>query len=289
MDAPSDTPAAPPLEATDFSRAAIEGITDPIARLRVLMKRLLDPGGCPWDREQTHATLKQYLIEESHEVCEAIDAGNDDDLCEELGDVALQVVFHAELAERAGKFRIEDVYSAICRKLLDRHPHVFGEVVADDAKAVLKNWEQLKKIEKQAKADARGAKPASVLDGVPVSLPALQRAQRLQEKASRVGFDWDRIEDVSAKVREEVEEFLADVSAGRAEKSEEELGDLLFSIVNISRFLKLNPEDALRKTCLKFTNRFHHVESEAARSARELKDMTLAEMDELWNEAKRHG
>ncbi|MBI1784200.1 nucleoside triphosphate pyrophosphohydrolase [Candidatus Sumerlaeota bacterium] len=283
----AETTNSTPLEARDFSRADIEAIADPVARLRVLMKRLLDPGGCPWDREQTHQTLKQYMIEEAHEVCEAIEAGDDVDLCEELGDVALQVIFHAELAERERKFTLEDVYDAICKKLLDRHPHVFGEVKADTADAVLKNWEQLKKEEKRLKAEARGQGRKSILAGVPASLPALQRAQRLQEKASRVGFDWEKTEDVAKKVREEVEEFLAESSVAPNERLEEELGDLLFSLVNIARFLKLNPEEALRQSCRKFMRRFHNVEEAAEAMGRELNQLTLAEMDAIWDEAKR--
>lgn len=277
---------APSRATSDFDRKAIESIRDPVDRLRVLMKRLLDPGGCPWDREQTHQTLKQYLIEEAYEACEAIDAGSMDDLREELGDVALQVVFHAELAERSGNFRLEDVYEGITRKLLDRHPHVFGEVKADDASAVLQNWERLKKDEKARKARDTGGSPASALDGVPVALPALQRAARLQEKASRVGFDWERPEDVAAKVREEVGEFLAAAASGSRDQLEDELGDVLFSLVNLSRFLDLNAEEALGRACRKFSRRFRQVETQADGLGRDLKDMTLKEMDELWDAAK---
>lgn len=271
----------------EFTLEEIEAIADPIARLRVIMKRLLDPGGCPWDREQSHETLKQYLIEEAYEVCEAIDQGDEEGLCEELGDVGLQVVFHAELAERAGKFRLEDVYERICRKLLDRHPHVFGEVQAHDSEAVLKNWEQIKREEKRAKAQARGEEAASVLDGVPRGLPSLQRALRLQDKASRVGFDWQRIEDVEVKVREEVEELIAARREEVPERLEEEFGDLLFSLVNLARHLSIRPEEALSRACMKFTERFHHIEAKAAGQGRELKQMTIGELDALWDEAKR--
>lgn len=276
-----------PQFAQDFSREDIEAIEDPVARLRVLMKRLLAPGGCPWDREQTHESLKQYLIEEAYEVCEAIDEGDDEEICEELGDVALQVVFHAELAERDGRFRLEEVYSKICTKLLDRHPHVFGEVKADDSEAVLKNWEELKREEKKVKARKAGRDRHSALDGVPKALPGLQRAQRLQEKASRVGFDWDKTEDVAAKVEEEVGEFLEAARSGSKENMEEEFGDLLFSLVNLSRFLNLTPEDSLRVACDKFVARFHEVEAEAEKKGRALKEMSLEEMDELWEEAKK--
>lgn len=271
---------------SEFTREAIEAIEDPVARLRVLMKRLLDPGGCPWDREQTHASLKQYLIEESYEACEAIDRGDDQELCEELGDVALQVVFHAELAEREGKFSLEDVYGAICKKLLDRHPHVFGEVEARDAAAVLGNWEKLKKEEKRTKAERTGKKRESILDAVPKNLPGLQRAQRLQEKASRVGFDWEKPEDVAEKVKEEVEEFLESCHSAAPEDMEAELGDLLFSLVNLSRFLKILPEDAIRRSCVKFVDRFHAIEAAAEKSGRQLDSLSLEEMDAIWNEAK---
>lgn len=283
----SETTSPPSKEALDFSREAIERIDDPFARLRVIMKRLLDPGGCPWDREQTHESLKQYMIEEAYEVCEAIDKGDDQEFCEELGDVGLQVVFHAEMAERTGRFNIEDVYSAICKKLLDRHPHVFGEVDAADSEAVLRNWEQIKKEEKQRKAAERGSEPMSILDGVPVSLPALQKSLRLQQKAAKIGFDWDQIGDVMAKVREEVDEFEETISGKDKTRMQEELGDLLFSLVNVARHLDLVPEEALGEACTKFTNRFHAVERGAEESGRELRDMSLEEMDALWDQAKK--
>lgn len=251
------------------------------------MKRLLAPGGCPWDREQTHESLKQYLIEEAYEVCEAIDDGDDDEICEELGDVALQVVFHSELAERDGRFTLEEVYTKICTKLLDRHPHVFGEVEADDSAAVLKNWEELKREEKRVKAEKSGRERHSALDGVPKALPGLQRAQRLQEKASRVGFDWDEKESVARKVEEEVGEFLEAARGGSKEEMEDEFGDLLFSLVNLSRFMDLTPEDCLRAACDKFIGRFHEVEASAEKRGRALKEMNLEEMDELWEEAKK--
>lgn len=285
--------AAPP--AHDFGREEIASIANPFDRLRVIMKRLLDPGGCPWDREQTHQTLRQYIIEESYEVVDAIDAGDDDGMCEELGDVALQVVFHAELAERAGKFKIEDVYNAICNKLVERHPHVFGTREAKDSKTVLKNWEQIKKEEKRRKKK-NADEHVSAVSGVPRSLPGLQRASRLQEKASRVGFDWDRPEDVAAKVREEVEEFLAHVGADSAHGAagalneaalQEEFGDLLFSLVNLSRFLNIRAEEAMEQACNKFIRRFTAVERAADTQGRHLKDMTLGEMDALWDEVKK--
>lgn len=275
-----------PLAPGEFSRAAIESIADPVARLRVIMKRLLDPGGCPWDREQSHESLTQYLIEESYEVCEAIDLGDTEGLCEELGDVGLQVVFHAELAERAGKFRLEDVYQKICTKLLDRHPHVFGDTHAEDAEDVLKNWEQLKREEKRERAEREGREHHSVLDGVPRALPSLQRALRLQEKASRVGFDWPNADGVEAKVREELNELLEARDTEAVDRIEEEFGDLLFSLVNWGRFLSIRPEEALARTCAKFTERFHLIERRAREGGRQLPEMTLEELDALWDEAK---
>lgn len=281
----------------DFDRQAIEAIANPFDRLRVIMKRLLDPGGCPWDREQTHKSLRQYMIEEAYEACEAIDEEDDVLLAEELGDLGLQVVFHAELAERRGKFNIEDVYEHICRKLIERHPHVFGDRIAKDSQAVLKNWEQIKKEQKQKKAQESGEeKHISAVSGVPRAMPGLQRATRLQEKASRVGFDWDRPEDVAAKVREEVEEFLEHVGADSAHGAtgslneaalQEEFGDLLFSLVNISRFLNIRAEEAMEQACNKFIRRFTAVEQAADAKGSHLKDMSLAEMDELWNQVKK--
>lgn len=283
------TESAPPetSASAEFSRAAIEAIADPVARLRVIMKRLLDPGGCPWDREQSHESLKQYLIEEAYEVCEAIDLGDTEGLCEELGDVGLQVVFHAELAERAGKFQLEDVYEKICTKLLDRHPHVFGETHAADSEEVLKNWEQLKREEKRKRAEREGREHHSILDGVPRALPSLQRALRLQDKASRIGFDWPEIAGVEAKVREELDELVEARDTEAVERLEEEFGDLLFSLVNWGRFLSIRPEEALARTCAKFTERFHFIERKAREQGRNMQEMSLEELDALWDEAKR--
>lgn len=281
-----------PGVAPEFDRRAVEAISDPLDRLRVIMKRLLDPGGCPWDREQTHQTLKQYLIEEAHEVCEAIDNGDDDEFCEELGDLALQVVFHAELAERAGRFRFEDACEAICRKLIDRHPHVFGDAVADDSEAVLLNWERIKKEERRRKAERKGGSAeevarVSAIDGVPASLPSLLKARRLQSKAAKVGFDWDGVEGVIGKVREELAEFLAEVvEKPDPARLQDEFGDLLFSLVNLSRFIDVRPDDALQSACRKFARRFRAVELAAAGQGRDLREMTLAEMDALWDKAK---
>jgi len=253
------------------------------SRLVEIMKKLLDPGGCPWDREQDHESLKPYIIEEAYEVCDAIDRKDYDDLKEELGDVAIQIVFHSELARRKGYFDINDVISGICEKMVNRHPHVFGDIEVRNSSEVLANWEEIKKKEKRAKKK----KKSSILDGMPLKMPALAMATRIQERAANVGFDWDRIEDVWEKVREEVEEFEEAANQGDPEKIEEEFGDLLFSLVNISRFIDVNSEHALRKTVMKFDQRFRHVEKRADEQGRKLKNMSLHEMDEFWNESKK--
>lgn len=283
-------------EKPSFTRAEIEAIENPVARLRVIMQRLLAPDGCPWDREQDHMSLRKYIIEEAHEAVEAIEEGDDAEFCEELGDLALQVVFHAELAERRGAFKFEDIYAAICRKLIERHPHVFGEVEVNGSGEVLQNWEQIKKGEKKRKAEARGdadnPERTSALAGVPKGLPGLHRATRLQEKASRVGFDWDKPADVAAKVREEVEEFLAEANAdggtpADSSRIEEEFGDLLFSLVNLSRFMGFHAEEAMRRANEKFSARFIGVESLADAEGKHLGDMTLDELDALWERIKK--
>ena len=247
-----------------------------------IMARLRGENGCPWDREQTHQSIKPYFVEETYEVLEAIDEGDADKLCEELGDVMLQVVFHARMAEEAALFQIGDVLRAITEKLVRRHPHVFGTVQADTAQEVLFNWEQIKKMERQ---NAKGH--ASLLDGVPRELPALLRAHRLQEKASRVGFDGKEARDVLAKVDEELGELRAAMESEQPDRMEAELGDLLFSLVNLSRFITVNPEEALRKTIARFIARFQYIEEELTRRGSTPGQVTLAEMDALWSEAKR--
>jgi tetrapyrrole methylase family protein / MazG family protein len=246
-----------------------------------IMARLRGENGCPWDRKQTHASIKPYLIEEAYEVLEAIDEGSAAKLREELGDLALQVVFHAQMADEAGCFTIGDVLQAINEKLVRRHPHVFGDAKADTAQEVLFNWEQIKKQEREAHQER-----ASALDGVPRELPALLRAHRLQEKASRVGFDWNEVREVLQKVDEELGELRAAMEGKDPERMEAELGDLLFSLVNLSRFLALNPEEALRKTIARFIFRFQYIEEELARRGQHPGGVSLQEMDALWNEAK---
>jgi len=251
------------------------------AELVEIMARLRGEGGCPWDREQTHESIKPYFVEETYEVLEAIDEGDAGKLREELGDVLLQVVFHARMAEEAGAFAIADVLRAINEKLIRRHPHVFGSVQADTAQEVLFNWEEIKRAERKR---ANGA--ASALDGVPRELPALLRAHRLQEKASRVGFDWKEAREVLKKVEEELGELKTAMEGQAPERVEAELGDLLFSLVNLSRFVAVNPEEALRKTIGRFIARFRFIEEELAGQGRSLKDSTLPEMDALWDRAK---
>lgn len=249
-------------------------------KLVEIMDRLREPGGCPWDREQTHETLKPYLIEEAYEVIEAIESGNRDHLREELGDLLFQVVFHARLTKEQGTFDIHDVVEGISKKMVDRHPHVFGDGSVKDAKHALSQWEEIKKGEEKNKHRE------SVLDGIPKTLPALLRAQRIQGRAARVGFDWEHEGQVFEKVEEEMSELRTAFHRKEVAHVEEELGDLIFTLVNLSRFLKINPEDALQKSTRKFMQRFQAIEKEAARQGRDLKEMSLQEMDRLWDEVK---
>jgi len=252
-------------------------------KLIEIMKKLLDPEGCPWDREQTHQSLKPYLIEEAYEFFEAIDNKNKEEMKEELGDLLLQIVFHSELASRMGNFTIEDVIEGICNKLIHRHPHVFGDLDVKSSQEVLENWENIKKREKNRK---KQSKNSSVLDGIPKNMPSLTLASRIQERASNVGFDWDNILDVWAKVKEEYNELHIELNKGNSEKIEEEFGDLIFALVNLFRFLKINPEYALRKSVMKFDQRFRYIEEKARENGQNLKDMSLSEMDKYWNESK---
>jgi tetrapyrrole methylase family protein/MazG family protein len=263
-----------------------------------LMARLRAPDGCPWDRKQTHESLKPYLLEETYEVLETIDKQDEGKLREELGDLLLQILFHAQIAAERKTFSVEDVMQLLADKLVRRHPHVFGrredgELTPDQ---VYSNWEQIKKSERQ-----RTGGSESALDGVPKTLPALLRAFQTQARASRVGFDWPQnsegVHQVMGKVTEEIGE-LTDAYAAQTSRNgdeereaarrhlEDEMGDVLFSLVNLARFLKVNPEDALRRATDRFADRFHFVEAEAARTGRTLQSMTLKEMDSLWEMAK---
>lgn len=252
---------------------------DQFNQVMSIMRRLRAPGGCPWDAEQSHESLKRYLLEESYEVLEAIDSGSDELLKEELGDLLLQPVFHAAIAEERGAFTIEDVLASLSDKLIRRHPHVFGDQVITDSEAQVANWEKIKKAEK-------GEERRSALSGIPPHLPALMKAQKITEKASRVGFDWEHVDQVMAKVLEELHEFEEAMEQGRQDRMEAELGDLLFAIVNLGRFLALDPEEALRKTIARFQNRFSYIEDRLHANERHLQDASLDEMEALWVEAK---
>lgn len=256
--------------------------SDSIERLLAIMHRLRAPGGCPWDREQTLASLRPYVLEETYEVLEAIDAGDVAGHREELGDLLLQIVFQAELRQEAGQFEFADVADAISDKLVSRHPHVFGDAQVQDADGVLRQWAALKREEKRRKGGGK-----SVLEGVPRELPALARADRLTEKASRVGFDWPDAAGARAKVAEELGELDAAVASGDRAEVEHELGDLLFAVANLARKLGVAPEEALRSTVGRFTARFTFVEESLERRGVPHGGATLEEMDALWNEAKR--
>ena len=243
-------------------------------------------GGCPWDLKQTPDSLKPFLIEEAYEVIEAIESKNKTRMIEELGDLLYQVLFHAQIAKERGEFTIQDVLKVAADKMIRRHPHVFGRPQGKrghrrkTAEEVLVRWEELKANEKGNRHRT------SVLDGIPKQLPALLRAQQLQARASRVGFDWHALSPVLKKLREELREFDQARKSGSRRRMEEELGDVLFTFVNLARFLKVDPEDALRKTSQRFIQRFRHIEQAAAKGGRPVQDLSLAEMDRLWEEAK---
>jgi MazG family protein len=254
-----------------------------VARLRDIVAKLRAPGGCPWDREQTHASLRADAIEEVYEMVEAIDAGDDAHFKEELGDLLLQVIMHAQIAREEGRFDLEGIAAEVCEKLVRRHPHVFGDKKLGDSEAVLKQWDEIKRAERAGKGAPSNA---SVLDGVSMALPALMRAGKVQKRASRVGFDWDRPEAIVEKIREEVAEVEAELASGDRAKLEEELGDLLFTVVNLARKSKFEAEILLNQAANKFVRRFHALEAEAARSGKSLGGMSLAEMDTLWEKVK---
>lgn len=247
-----------------------------------IMDKLRNPGGCPWDREQTHESLKQYLIEECYEVLEAIDENDMEKLCEELGDVLLQVVFHARIAKERNIFDVYDVTDGITNKMISRHPHIFGEDVCDTAEDVLDNWEEIKKKEQKYKTIT------DTLKHIPKNLPALMRSIKVQDKAARIGFDWKDVEGALSKVNEEFMEFMDVYKSEDYGKIVEELGDLLFAVVNVCRFENVMPEFALNKTTEKFINRFEYIEKSALKSGKSIKNMSLDEMNALWNEAKMH-
>ena len=231
---------------------------------------------CPWDKKQTMQSLRHLTIEETYELGDAILDNDLQEVKKELGDLLLHIVFYAKIGSETGDFDIADVANGVCEKLIIRHPHIYGDVKVDNEEDVKRNWEKIKLKE--------GNK--SVLGGVPKSLPALVKASRIQDKAAGVGFDWDNIDDVFAKVKEEIEELHAEVKAQKHTAIEAEFGDVLFSLINYARFLKVNPEDALERTNKKFIARFQYLEHKAAESGKSLRDMTLAEMEAYWQEAK---
>lgn len=260
--------------------------------LIALQKRLRAPNGCPWDREQTHETLRPFLVEETYEVLDALDARDTRKFASELGDLLLQIVFHAELASEAGEFDVSDVIRAVHTKMVRRHPHVFGKVKAGSSAQVLKNWEQIKAEERASEA-VSGAKDAdSVLDGVPHGLPALLEGYQLSRRASNIGFDWENAEGILEKIREEVDEIrvaLVSVPSKGANKDSEvehEVGDLFFTAVNLARFVSADPERALKSANRKFKQRFQWMEKKAREQGSRLADVPRAKMEELWNMSK---
>jgi MazG family protein len=254
---------------------------DALERLLSIMARLRGPDGCPWDREQTLATLRPYVLEETYEVLEAIDRGVPAEHCEELGDLLLQIVFQAQLAQEAGQFAFADVAEAISNKLVSRHPHVFGDAEVKSSADVLHQWAALKKKEREAKGGGK-----SVLEGVPRDMPALARADRLTEKASRIGFDWPDAAGARAKVQEELAELDEAIASADRVRMEEELGDTLFALANLARKLAIPPEEALRGTIRRFIERFEHVEQGLERAGVAHGQGSLEQMEELWREAK---
>jgi tetrapyrrole methylase family protein / MazG family protein len=252
----------------------------PIDRLLAIMRILRSPGGCPWDREQSFRTLKPHLIEESYETIDAIDSGDRSKLAEELGDVLLQVVFHAQIASEERSFTFDDVARLICEKLIRRHPHVFGEVRVSGAAEVLQNWEKIKRTEKEGVI-------RSAVAGVPRHLPALHKAQQVQKRAARVGFDWNAVHQVVDKIDEEIAEVKQAMAHDDSAKVRGEIGDLLFATVNLSRFLGHDAEEALDQTVAKFVRRFQEIERRLHEQGRRMTDCNLAELDAIWDDVKR--
>lgn len=257
-------------------------------RLVEIMARLRSPEGCPWDREQTFDTIKPYLLEETYEVMDAIDARDWNGLADELGDLLLQVVFFSQMAKEAGHFDVTDVIQAINSKLIRRHPHVFADGDAKTSDEVLRKWDEIKAGEKAASANA-SAKPKGLLAGVPRSVPALMEARQISSRAANAGFDWSNVEQVLEKLNEELAELDGARKTGSPEELQGEIGDLLFVIVNIARFLKVDPEQALRGTNSKFRQRFDFVEKGLEARGKSPREATLDEMEELWKDAKRKG
>ena len=263
-------------------------------KLVAVQARLRAPKGCPWDREQTHQSLRTYLIEEAYEVLEALESGNDAKFAEEMGDLLLQIVFHSQIASEKGRFTVAEVIRAIHDKMIRRHPHVFGKTRAKDSAEVLRNWEQIKAGERRSgnntrdsKTSESSAKEVSLLDGVSRAVPATLEGFQLTRKASRIGFDWEDASGVFEKMEEETEELKKALREQDQLKMEEELGDLLFAAVNLSRFLKIDPEIALKKANAKFSRRFREMERLTRQNGREFKDLPREEMEAFWDAAKK--
>ncbi len=259
-------------------------------RLVEIMAKLRGPDGCPWDKQQDFNSLKPMLVEEVYEVLEAIDNNDFEGLSEELGDLLLHVVFHARMAKESGKFDIDTVIEKICEKLVRRHPHVFGDQTASTPEEVIKNWEAIKAQEKAEKLKSRSPDERSLLEGIPSKLPAIQEAHQISSRAARAGFDWPDIEGIFDKLQEEVRELREVISAGndhaRRERLEDEVGDMLFVIVNIARYLKIDSESALKRANRKFKARFQHIEGELAKQGKTLEETSFPEMEALWQKAK---
>lgn len=259
-----------------------------VTPLTDVMSILLGENGCPWDKQQTHASLRKNLLEESHEVIEAIDSNDMEHLKEELGDLLLQIVFHAKLAEQENAFQFQDVVEAVTAKMIRRHPHIFSDVKVDNAEAVLSNWEAIKKQEKAEKGSSAEDAQLSIMGKLPPTLPALMKAEKVQQKAHRVGFDWADIEGPKQKIAEELTEIddaILTTGVG-SNKVEEEVGDLLFSVVNLSRFAQVDPEQALNRSVDKFVNRFQGMERKIMLDKKAFDNYTVEELDILWEESK---
>ena len=257
---------------------------NPVNDLVSVMKKLRSEQGCPWDREQTHKSLKKYLIEESSELMDSIDDNDDQGICEELGDLLMHIVFHSQIAEEKGSFTFKDVAEGITEKMIRRHPHVFADRIASDSDAVVKMWDEIKKTEKKSK------KRNSVLDGVPRHLPSLLRAHEIQKKAAKVGFDWSNSAQIIEKIEEEIEELKDAVRNGNESEITEEIGDLLFSVVNLARFRNTeSAEEIINRTIQKFERRFRYIEEKLAENNKTPEGSSLEEMEQLWNESKMNG
>lgn len=260
----------------DFEYKSVYDLSD----YRRIIELLRSPGGCPWDIEQTHESIRRNLLEEAYEVCEAIDEKSPEHLREELGDLLMQVIFHSRIEEEQGHFNLDDVADTACKKLIFRHPHVFGDVKVSGSEDVLQNWDELKRREKAQ------ATVSKTMTDVAESLPALWRAEKIQKKANKVGFDWPDCDGATDKLSEELSELIAAEKENDPSHIEEELGDLLFAAVNVARHVGIDPETALHKSCEKFIKRFNFIESEAEKDNRELTEMTLEEMDVYYLRAK---